>query len=171
MERSLMLTTVLAVFTALVMGILIGANLNVSITLKPKARLSLSFVKALPAAVRLMWDDVTDLLATLARELPSTTTLPIARRSVTKDTKTWAIAGYYLVRNGSAIESVYLTAYSRFLMGLGAEVTPLNRATIKAAYTAFTPTGAAYSRTRTERTFRIALDTFPSNIGIQEVAA
>jgi hypothetical protein len=159
------ITTILALLSALVTGILIGANL---------LRITTTFTA------------LASLLTLMARDMPDTRMLPIATGTPDKRRDaTWAIAGYYLVHTGSGLESQYLTTYSRWLMGRHADVLPLNRATVKTAYTAFTPNRKPYQRFRTERTWHLAVEytgfvygvfiqapaLIPSNIGFQEVAA
>jgi hypothetical protein len=140
----------------------------------------------LPVAhyLRTAYNRVARLLVSMADDLPDTATLPIATGTLAKSDRSWAIAGYYLVHTGSGLESQYLTAYARWLMGRHADVLPLNRATVKTAYTAFTPNHKPYQRFRTERTWHLAVDytgfvygvfiqapELESNLGLLEVAA
>jgi hypothetical protein len=100
---------------------------------------------------RRMLSGLSRLAESLARPIRSTTMLPIALGTPSKQDAKWARAGYYLVPTSTGTQSEWLTIYSRFLMGQDAPVVPLNRSTIKTAYTAYTPSGQPYQRFKSER--------------------
>jgi hypothetical protein len=98
---------------------------------------------------------VDKLAEVLTPPIRSTTMLPIALGTPSKHDNQWARAGYYLVPTATGTESQWLTIYSRWLMGQDAPVVPLNRSTMKTAYTAWTPNGKPYQRFKNERSWHL----------------